>query len=78
MNKKDDEVRRMEWENESKIKALTRKAEEAINYFKNLAIKNEPRVGRFEQESRTTLHDDYQLRSRSTHIEDLRLKSYHS
>lgn len=58
MNKKDEEYRRMEWENESKIKALTRKAEEAINYFKNLAIRGESRTGRFE-ESRTTLNDDY-------------------
>jgi hypothetical protein len=48
MNKKDEEVRRMEWENDSKIKALTRKAEEAINYFKNLAVRDDTRVGRFE------------------------------
>ena len=39
MTKREDEIRRKEWDNETKFKALTRKAEEAINYFKNLAMK---------------------------------------
>ena len=38
MVKKEAELRRIEWENDTKIKALTRKAEEAIKYFKELAL----------------------------------------
>jgi hypothetical protein len=80
MNKNETEIRKKEYENENKIKALTRKAEEAINYFKNIAIKGETRQGRFNDESRTTLVDDYKLRARSTHLEpsDMNLMQYKS